>query len=151
MTNVTVNGYQRSKAGTKIIDLNTVAIALDKLSKIRNRSDGYSMEIVKSVRAAIMNDTDHQLKALVLNIINHGNIVHSAENNQTKKKRSTKQEIETRIKEYQKNIDTADKNIPFAAVKGRKPKFCDSEYKQMWCDRQELGVDITFSNASLLG
>lgn len=148
MTYEAVNAYKTSSKGRIHIDLNAVAKAMDMLSKIRKRPDGYPLEMVRAVKAAILNDTDHPLKACILNIISNGRLVEDGE--ETNKKKS-KEEIESRIKEYQKHIQEEQQRQVFENMRGRKPKSCDTEYIGKWSEKQDLDMSLIPSNAILFG
>lgn len=47
----------------------SVALALKELARIRNRPDGYSLEVVRSVRDAINNNKHHPFRVFVENIV----------------------------------------------------------------------------------
>lgn len=142
MTNKVVNAYKRSDKRRNTVDLSVVAAALDKLSKIRKRPEGYTLEVVRQVKDSIVNDTLHPLKNSVLGILN--NVNPDAVKN-TRKGDGSDLSGE-KVVDMNKEWDNA-----FKIKHGRKPNFCDSEYRTAWCEKQKSQESFVASNATLTG
>lgn len=152
MTADAINPYSNTSKGKTPLDLNTVAVALNELSRIRKRPDGYSLEVVKAVRTAILNDTDHPLKTCVLNIIKFG----SDKENVPKKKPTNAELIKAALMDYRSELEGGIRDHQSRSEKGVKDNqgYLNSktiENRGGWSARQEVDIASIPSNAVLLG
>lgn len=152
MTADIINPYGNTSKGKTLLDLNDVAVALNELSRIRKRPDGYSLEVVKAVRAAILNDTEHPLKTCVLNIIKFG----SEKESQPKKKPKKAELLQAALMDYRSELENSikDHKSQFAQDVKENQGYLNSRTidNRGGCSaRQEVDISSIPSNAVLFG
>lgn len=137
-----------------------VAKALNELARVRGRSDGYTLSVVRDVRDAINNGTEHELKTLVMSIIKHGRIIkpvkieHESEEQirYEAELRMQQQLMEQAILEYDQSIDQSlERSKTLLRMRGRRPQRVQNEHLNSWMNGQKSHIGKIPSNAVLFG
>ncbi|AMW80494.1 hypothetical protein AMD27_16385 (plasmid) [Acinetobacter sp. TGL-Y2] len=74
MTEFNVVDQQSRVQQSYRVNNESVALALKELARIRNRPDGYSLEVVRGVRDAINNNKEHPFRVFVENALRKENL-----------------------------------------------------------------------------
>ena len=74
MTEFNVVDLQSRVQQSYRVNNESVALALKELARIRNRPDGYSLEVVRGVRDAINNNENHPFRVFVENALRKGDL-----------------------------------------------------------------------------